>query len=54
MLKPYSTRATPAVQEHHEVGENRHAIDAAAADLAHQVHAHGIAAERKEGAVAEA
>ena len=28
-------------------------IDAARADLAHQVHAHGVAAEREEGAVAE-
>ena len=28
-------------------------IDAAAADLAHQVHAHGVAAEREERAVAE-
>ena len=30
------------------------AVDAALADLAHQVHAHGVAAKRKEGAVAQA
>ena len=41
------------VQEHHEVGQDRIAVDAAAADLAHQVHAHGVAAEREERAVAE-
>ena len=28
-------------------------IDAARADLAHQIHAHGVAAEREERAVAE-
>ena len=41
------------VQEHHEVGQDRIAVDAAAADLAHQIHAHGIAAEREEGAMAK-
>ena len=41
------------VQEHHEVGQDRVRIDAAGADLPHQIHAHGIAAEREEGAVAE-
>jgi hypothetical protein len=41
------------VEEHHEVGQHRMGIDAAGADLAHQVHAHGVAAEREEGAVAE-
>ena len=41
------------VQEHHEVGQDRIAVDAAAADLAHQVHAHGVAAEREERAMAE-
>ena len=41
------------VEEHHEVGQDRVGIDAARADLAHQVHAHGVAAEREEGAVAE-
>ena len=40
-------------EEHHEVGQHRVAVDAAGADLAHQVHAHGVAAEREEGAVAE-
>ena len=34
-------------------GSTRIAVDAAGADLAHEVHAHGIAAEREEGAVAE-
>ena len=28
-------------------------VDAAGSDLPHQIHAHGIAAEREEGAVAE-
>jgi hypothetical protein len=41
------------VQEHHEVGQHRIRIDASRADLPHQIHAHGIAAERKERAVAE-
>ncbi len=41
------------IQEHHEVGQDRVGIDAAGADLPHQIHAHGIAAEREEGAVAE-
>ena len=42
------------IQEHHEVRQQRLAVDAARADLAHQVHAHGVAAEGEEGAVAEA
>ena len=41
------------VQEHHEVGQQRIAVLAAAADLAHQVHAHAVAAQREEGGVAE-
>ncbi len=41
------------VQEHHEVGQDRIGIDAAGADLAHQIHAHGVAAEREESAMAE-
>ena len=41
------------VQEHHEVGQDRIGIDAAGADLPHQIHAHGVAAEREEGAMAE-
>ncbi len=41
------------VQEHHEIGQDRMGIDAARADLAHQVHAHGVAAEREERAMAE-
>ena len=40
------------VEEDHEVG-HRQAVLAVAADLAHQVHAHGVAAEREEDAVAE-
>ena len=39
------------VQEHHEIREDRVGIDAARPDLAHEIHAHGIAAEREEGAV---
>ena len=41
------------VEEDHEVGELGIAVDAAAADLAHEVHAHGVAAEREERAMAE-
>ena len=41
------------VQEHHEIGQNRIGIDPAGTDLPHQVHAHGVAAQREEGAVAE-
>ena len=41
------------VQEHHEVRQHRVAIDPARADLAHQIHAHGVAAEGEEGAMAE-
>ena len=40
------------VEEDHEVG-HRQAVLAVAADLAHQVHAHGVAAEGEEDAVAE-
>ena len=42
------------VQKHHEVGQDRIAVYASRSDLAHQVHAHGIAAERKECRVSEA
>src|SRR5690606_34335771 len=42
------------VQEHHEVGQLGMAVYAARADLAHQVHAHRVAAEREERAVTEA
>ena len=41
------------VQEHHEVRQHRIGIDAAGADLPHQVHPHRVAAEREERAVAE-
>ena len=40
------------VEEHHEIGQLALVV-AVAADLAHQVHAHGIAAEREEQAVAQ-
>ena len=40
------------VEEHHEVGQVA-LVDAVAADRAHQVHAHRVAAEREEQAVAE-
>ena len=42
------------VKEHHEVRQRGVAVDAPVADLAHQVHAHGVAAQGEEGAVAEA
>src|SRR5450755_632918 len=41
------------IQEHHEVRQDRIAVDAAAADLAHQIHAHRVTAEREERAMAE-
>ena len=41
------------VEKHHEVGQVA-VIHAVATDAAHEVHAHGVAAERKEQAVAEA
>jgi hypothetical protein len=42
------------VQEHHEVRQYRVAIDPARADLAHEIHAHGIAPQREEGTMPEA
>ncbi len=42
------------VQEDHEVRQNRVAVDAAIADLTHQIHAHRIAAETEEGGMAQA
>src|SRR5487761_53739 len=39
--------------EHHEIGQCRVGVDAASADLAHQIHAHRITAEREKGGVAE-
>ena len=50
---PPGDRQLLPVQEHHEVGQDRIGVDAARADLAHQIHAHRVAAEREEGAVAE-
>src|SRR6478735_629119 len=41
------------IEEHHELGQVA-GVDAAFADRAHQVHAHGVAAEREEDAVTEA
>ena len=41
------------VEEDHEVGEGV-AVLAAGADAAHEIHAHGVAAEGEEGGVAEA
>ena len=41
------------VQEHHEIRQDRIGVNAAGADLPHQIHAHGVAAEREERAVAE-
>ncbi len=41
------------VQEYHEIGEHWVAVHAARADLPHQIHAHGVAAEGKERGVAQ-
>ncbi len=41
------------VEEDHENPAAADCIDAARPDLAHEIHAHGIAAEREEGAMAE-
>ena len=48
-----STTADSPAEEHHEVRQLRVAVDAARADLAHQVHAHRVAAEREERRMAE-
>ena len=54
MSKPCQNHGSSLVaQEHHEVGQLGVGVDAAVADLAHHVHAHRVAAEREEGAVAE-
>ena len=42
------------IEKHHKIGQQRIAVNAARADLAHQVHAHAVAAEGKEGAVPKA
>ncbi len=42
------------VQKHHEVGQNGIAVYAPGADLPHQIHTHGVAAERKKGRVPQA
>ena len=36
------------IQEHHEIRQHRIAVHATRADLPHEIHAHGIAAEREE------
>ena len=41
------------IQEHHEVRQDRVGVDAARTDLPHQVHAHGVAAEREKGTLPE-
>ncbi len=38
------------VQKHHEVGQNGIAVDAPRANLAHQIHAHGISTQAKKAA----
>ena len=42
------------VEEDHEVRKNRVAVHAARADLAHEIHAHCVAAEREEGGMTKA
>ena len=42
------------VEKHHEVGQHRMAVDATRADLAHQIHAHRVAAQREERGMPEA
>ena len=42
------------VQKHHEVGQDGIAVHAPGADLPHQIHTHGVAAERKESRVPQA
>src|SRR5215469_9062882 len=41
------------VQEHHEVRQDRVSVDPAGPDLSHQIHSHGIAAQREEGAMSK-
>src|SRR5947209_2925518 len=50
---PPGERQRLVVQEHHEIGQDRICVDAAGADLAHEIHAHRVAAEREESAVTE-
>src|SRR5215469_2555819 len=42
------------IEKHHEVGQQRIAVYAARADLAHQVHTDAVPAQREEGALPEA
>ena len=54
MLEPIPVdRQLRPIQEHHEVGEHGMRVNSARSDLPHQIHAHRIAAEREERAVAE-
>src|SRR5437870_9680717 len=41
------------VQKHHEIRQHGIAVYSSRADLAHQVHTHRVAAERKESRVTE-
>ena len=50
---PPGDRQLLPVQEHHEIRQDRIGVDAARPDLPHQIHAHRIAAEGEERAVAE-
>ena len=50
---PPGDRQLLPVQEHHEVRQDRVGVDAARPDLPHEIHAHRIAAEREERAMAE-
>ncbi len=49
---PIPGQLLPA-QEHHEIGQVRVAVDASGADLAHQVHAHGVTAQGEESGMSE-
>ncbi len=57
--KPEHVEAMPEprqllpVEEHHEIRQQRVTIGAARPDLAHQVHAHGVTAEREESRMPE-
>jgi hypothetical protein len=54
MSKPVpEPRQLLVIQEHHEVRQHRVAVDAARTNLPHEVHAHGVAAEREERGMTE-
>ncbi len=52
-LKPYQYQGSSGQFRNTMKSGSTDCVDAAGPDLAHQVHAHRIAAEREEGAVAE-